>query len=150
VAENDPAVDAEFHGSLNYNNLLQIFLPANSNVRDTNNLGTVTVLPTATHTHLVTRTAVEYDSSQRYQITYTVPTIVDSVGDYQRYRLLIQKQPGAQAQQLNFQLTLPQNAQVISTLPELDASYDLEQPILDFRLDLDGNQWIEVIYKMDE
>jgi Protein of unknown function (DUF4012) len=149
VAENDPAIDQEYHGELDYRNLMQIFLPLNANILDGSNLGVVTRVPLEAHTLLVTRTEIAYDSSERYQIEYEIPALIETIGDYQRYRLLIQKQLGARAQAANVQITLPENATLISSSPEADASYSLEQPILDYRLELDSDQWIEVIYQMN-
>jgi len=148
LAQEDPAIDDEFHGPLDYNNLLQIFLPIGTTIQETDDFRITTLVESETHTQLITRTTVEYDSGERYQIEYEVPTIVDTVGDYQRYRLLMQKQPGARTQAINLQITLPEDARVVSSSPQADASYNLEKPILDYRLNLDGDQWIEVIYQV--
>jgi hypothetical protein len=150
VAENDPAVDAEFHGALDYYNLMQVFVPLGATLTDTNNMDVGYVVSQATHTLFVTRTQVNYDTGERFQFVYEVPPIIETIGAYQRYRLLIQKQAGAYPQDTNIQIALPGNAVIISSTPAADASYYLEQPILDFRLLLDGDQWIEVIYQLPQ
>lgn len=147
VAENDPAIDEEYHGPLNYRNLIQVFLPFDAEIIGGTNLGVVTRIPLKSHLLLAARTEVAYDSSERYQIEYDAPDIIEDIGSYQRYRLLIQKQAGARAQSVNVQITLPETAFVISSSPEATASYSLDQPILDYRLNLDSDQWIEVIYQ---
>lgn len=147
VAGQDPAVDAEFHGPLDYRSLLQVFLPAGTSIEDTDNLGNFDVIEQDNHTLFVTSSIIEYDSGERYQILYTTPPLIQTIGDLKAYRLLVQKQPGSRAQALNVQIRLPENAQVISSTPNAAANYELEQPIVDFRLELDGDRWIEVIYR---
>jgi hypothetical protein len=146
VAENDPAVDDDYHGAIDYYNLMQVFVPVGVSLTDTNNLTDGYVVEQDNHTLFVARTQVNYDTGERFQFFYTVPAMVETIGEYQRYRLLIQKQPGAHEQDVNVQITLPQNAVYVSSTPLPDASYSLEQPILDFRLLQDSDQWIEVIY----
>jgi hypothetical protein len=147
VAENDPAIDEAYHGPLNYRNLMQVFLPFNTEIIDGTNLGVGTRIPLATHLLIAARTEVAYDSSERYQLVYEIPDLIEDIGNYQRYRLLIQKQPGARTQAVNVQVTLPENASVVSSVPAANASYSLDQPILDYRLNLDTDQWIEVIFR---
>ncbi|MBC7813249.1 MAG: hypothetical protein H7175_18975, partial [Burkholderiales bacterium] len=64
-----------------------------------------------------------------------------------RYRLLLQKQPGMLGEVVNVQVTLPLGAQVISASPEPITSYSLDQPILEFRVDLLSDEWVEIIYR---
>jgi hypothetical protein len=73
--------------------------------------------------------------------------LIEDLGNFQHYRLLIQKQAGAREQSANVQITFPETASIISSSPEADASYDLDNPILDYRLNLDSDQWIDVIYQ---
>jgi hypothetical protein len=146
LASTDPAVDEEYHGPLTYNNLMQVFLPLNTNLLSQENIDT-TVIPLDTHTLLVGQSSVAYDSSERYSFEYQTPLVVDSFGTYQRYRLLIQKQAGARLQLANIQITLPENAVFVSSNPIPAANYSLEQVIIDYRLELDGDVWIEVIYQ---
>jgi hypothetical protein len=146
VAEKDPAARPE-HGSINYNSILQVFVPANSLLTSTNNLRfEPTVVPSGTHTDFVARVGVEYNQSERFQFSYTAPVLVERFGPYRRYTLVLQKQPGTLNETANVQITLPTNARTVHTSPEADASYSLEQPILEFRVDLTTDQTIEVIY----
>ena len=148
VASSDPAVDPEYHGPLDYRNLLQVFAPLNSQLTTTDNLvREPEVTQTDNHSLFVTRVNVEYDTSERYQFVYNTPALVEQIGPYQRYRLLIQKQPGTQNEAVNVQVTLPEGATAIGITPEAAASYDLERPIIEFRLMLDSDQWVEVIYQ---
>lgn len=150
IASQDPAVDPEYHGELDYGNLLQVFTPANS----TPTLGgleedvrVIEVVQQQAHAIFVSIFDVEYDTAERVQFAYTTPPLIEELGTYKRYRLLLQKQPGTVDESVSVQLTLPEGAEVVSTSPEVAASYTLEQEILDFRLNLTTDQWIEVIYR---
>ncbi len=146
VAENDPAVGPQ-HGSLNYNSLLQVFVPANSQLVDTNNLDTEpTVAPTDTHTIFVSRIGIDYNQSARYQFFYDSPDLIEQLGPYRRYKLVLQKQPGMLGEFVNVQVTLPKGAHAISISPEAAASYNLENPILEFRVELVKDEAIEIIF----
>jgi hypothetical protein len=150
VAANDPAVDAEFHGPLDYRNLMQVFTPLNSQLDSTDDLPREPrVTDMDDHTIFITQVTVEYDSSERFQFVYHTPSLVETIGPYQRYRRLIQKQPGTQNEAANVQVTLPENAIAIGITPEPDASYNLERPIMEFRLVMDSDQWVEIIYQQD-
>jgi hypothetical protein len=148
VASDDPAVDPEFHGPIDYNNLLQVYVTANSQYVDSENLGlTPTQIDESTHTIFAARSRIEYDTAQRYQIMYDTPVVVDTVGPYQRYRLLIQKQPGVEAENVSVQIRLPEGASFVSSDPTPAATYFLESLILDYRLNIRSDQWIEVLYE---
>ncbi len=41
---------------------------------------------------------------------------------------------------------LPAGASTVNVSPEPVASYDLQQPILEFRVELSHDMWIEIIY----
>ncbi|MCC6804280.1 MAG: DUF4012 domain-containing protein [Anaerolineae bacterium] len=148
IAENDPGVNPDANGPLDYASLVQIFVPAGTTLQETTNVTTPpTVANNETNTEFVTRLYIPYDSTQRYQFSYTTPPVVESLGAYQRYRLLVQKQPGTPANALSVQIMLPPDADIVSTSPEPAADYYLERPILEFRPDLSTDQWIEVIYR---
>ncbi len=148
VAEDDPAVNAEYHGPLDYNSLLQIFLPAGSVLLDTVNFPAAPLqVPGQDHMRLVTRINIPYNTSSRFQLDYSSPLRVETFGDYNRYRLLVQKQPGTLAEAVDLQISLPPGAQIVSVTPETVATYDLDRPILEFRLRLNTDQWVEIIYK---
>lgn len=150
VASADPAVDPEFHGPLDYNNLLQVFVPPGSEIDSTSNLPQE---PRVVDQHgqriFVSRVRVAYDTTARFQYSYHTPALVETIGPYQRYRLLIQKQAGTQPNLVSVQVTLPANARAIGIMPEPATSYNLDRPILEFRLTLDSDQWIEIIYQME-
>jgi hypothetical protein len=148
IAEQDPAVDPQYHGPLDYNNLLQVFFPVNSRVTETSELlSSGEVIDDSAFTVMTTEFTVPYDSGQRLQFAYSTPPIVEPYGPYQRYRLLVQKQPGTLHDPVSIQVSLPTNATLISTSPEPAASYQLEQRILEFRADLVSDQWIEIVYQ---
>ncbi len=151
LASQDPAVNPAKHGPLNYRNLLQVFTPANSQLESTNNLNREPqVISEANFTQFISRVLIEYDSSERFQFSYQTPTLVEQIGPYQRYRLLVQKQPGTAADPVNVQIALPVGASTVGISPDPAASYDLEQPTLEFRLDLQTDRWIEITYQLAE
>lgn len=148
LAEEDPAVQpAHYGGSIDYNNLLQLFVPANSTLTGSNNIVTEpTTVASEGHTAFVAFVQVKYDQSERFQFSYTTPPLVESFGPYRRYTLRLEKQPGMVRELVNVQVRLPQGARTVEISPPADASYQLEQPILEFRVDLTTNQTIEIIY----
>jgi hypothetical protein len=146
VAESDPAVRPE-NGPLNYNSLLQVFVPANSQLVGSNNLSIEpTVAPTVTHTILVSRIGIDYNQSERYQFSYDTPTLIEPLGPYRRYKLVLQKQPGMLGEFVNVQVTLPKGAHAVNTSPAAAASYQLENSILEFRVELVKDEEIEIIF----
>ena len=100
-----------------------------------------------TNTEFVSRILVPFDSNQNFQFSYLTRSLVETLGSYKRYRLLVQKQPGTPANALEVQISLPANTSILSTDPEASASYTLDRPILEFRTDLSVDRWIEVIYQ---
>lgn len=148
TAANDPAVNPPTNGPADYNNLLQVFVPQGTAFTDATNLPDSPVVSTnALNTAFISRLFIPFDSSQRYQFSYLTPPVVDQLGSYQRYRLLLQKQPGTPANAVNVQVMLPANATFVSSAPEAAASYNLERPILEYRTDLSVDRWIEIIYE---
>jgi hypothetical protein len=151
LAANDPAVNPAKHGPLNYRNLLQVFTPAGSELQSTNNLNQEPqVIDEAAFTQFITRTLIEYDTSQRLQFSYQTPALVEQIGPYQRYRLLVQKQPGTQADPVSVQIALPPGARAVGISPAPVASYDLDRPTLEFRFDLQVDRWIEITYRLND
>ena len=151
LADNDPAVDPEHHGPLDYRTLLQVIGPANSTLAASANPNLrFSVAKQPEHTLLATSLMVPYDQGQRVQYTYTTPGIVETFGPYQRYRLHIDKQPGTVREAISVQLSLPSGASPVSIDPPPAASYDIDRPILEFRLQLTTDEWIEVIYRLPE
>lgn len=147
LAEKDPAVRPAHYNYIDYYNLLQVFVPPGSVLLNTDNLSREpTVVASEDHTVFVAQTHVAYNGGERFQFTYTTPVTVESVGAYRRYRLLLQKQPGMIGETVSVQVRLPAEAEVIDTSPEAAASYELDQPIVEFRATLVTDQWIDVIY----
>ena len=149
LAKDDPAVDPEFHGPIDYKTLTQIHLPANIEIIEEENLNQMSVVQDEESSLIITRVDVDYDTSERVQLKYSTPPVENSIGDFFKYQLLIQKQPGSKVQTMNLQIKLPPEAKVVSLSPEASAEYDLGTTILDFRLDLLSDQWIEVIYVLE-
>lgn len=146
IAALDPAVHPN-NGDLDYSSIVQIFVPVNSILLNTTNLRLdPTIVNGDTHTTFVARVKVDYNANERISLTYETPVLVEAFGPYRRYELVLQKQPGALPEQVNVQVTLPVGATVIDTNPEPVASYRLEQRILEFKVTLDRDQRIEVIF----
>jgi len=147
VAESDPAIRNGHYLDIDYDNLLQVFVPARSTLTATDNIGyAVATEQTDTHTAFVVKTRVAYNSGERFQFQYTTPRLVRADGPYQHYRLLIQKQPGTRGDPVSVQVTLPPGARMVSATPEVLASYELERQILEFRVTLSTDQWIDVYF----
>ena len=148
VADTDPGVNPPTNGPADYNNLMQVFVPVGTALTDSTNLPTTpTVVTNDNNTEFISRVLVPFDSSQRFQFSYVTPTVIEDLGPYKRYRLLIQKQPGTPSNPVNVQIMLPQGSTRVSSTPDPDASYNLERPIVEYRLDLTVDHWIEIIYK---
>lgn len=147
-AEQDPAVRPEHYGNQkDYTNLLQIFVPKGSAITATNNLpGEVKIGEGLNRQIFVTLVRVNYDTTERFQVSYRTPAVVEPFGEQKRYRLLIQKQPGTPGDEVNVQVTLPEGAQLISISPDPATSYTLDRRILEFKLRLTTDQWIDIIF----
>lgn len=146
VASLDPAVDPR-NGDLDYSSIVQVFVPANSTLIETSNLRfEPTIVNEDTFTTFVARIKVDYNTTERMILNYETPVLVEEIGPYRRYRLVLQKPPGTLTERVNVQVTLPKDADTIYTDPEPANTYKLEQPILEFQLDLDRDQMIEIIF----
>ncbi len=148
VAQRDPAVQPEHYGSdIDYHNLMQVFVPAGTTLTNTDNLrDEPVVVATEAHTIFVSSTEVAYNSGERYQFSYTTPPRVETFGPYRRYRLLLQKQPGMSGELASVQVSLPEEARMVSTSPAVVAAYSFDRQVLEFRVTLVTDQWIEVIF----
>ncbi|MCC6616514.1 MAG: DUF4012 domain-containing protein [Anaerolineae bacterium] len=147
IAEQDPAVDPAYHGPLDYRSLLQVFTPLGSVLRETTG-ATFDVEPIDDPLHyaFVTQIDVDYNSGERIQFSYNTPALIQNLGEYRHYRLLLQKQPGTPAELVSVQVSLPPGASVIQTQPEAAASYNLDRPIVEFRVELAGDRSVDIIY----
>jgi hypothetical protein len=139
-------VDPEHHGPLDYNNLLQVFVPLGSELTGTNLTFEPQTANTDQHTIFVSNNTIAYDSTERLQFSYATPPLIETVGAYSRYQLNVQKQLGTIADPIGVQVTLPADAQVVRVSPQPVASYNLDNPILEFRFTLNTDQQIEIIY----
>jgi hypothetical protein len=149
VADKDPAVKPEHYGNQkDYANLMQVFIPGGSTLTGTDNIQASPQTVNDEHlTTLVATVKVNFDSTERFQYSYTTPSLVEPFGPYQRYRLLLQKQAGTPGDAVNVQLALPPGASLVSASPAPAANYTLDNSILEFRFQLVTDQWIEVIFK---
>jgi len=148
LTDNDPAFDPENHGTLDYYNLMQVFVPAGSVLTDMNNFfAPPEVVVDEYWTQFISPFVIPYDNAERFQLSYDTPRLVQEEGPYRRYQLLLQRQPGRLSESVNVQVSLPVNAQIVSTSPPATTSFNLGQPILEFRIELLTDQWIEVLYR---
>ena len=148
LAKNDPAVNPQYNGPIDYSSLVQFFVPTGTSLSEATNVeDTPTVVNNDANTEFVARAFVPFDSNQNFQFSYVTRPLIETLGAYKRYRLLVQKQPGTPTNALDVQVSLPANATVISTTPIASASYNLDRPILEFRTDLSVDRWIEIIYQ---
>lgn len=148
VASLDPAVNPQFHGPLTYNNLMQVYVPVGAQL--TEQIGSFINLAAhiGVNHHLFTSiVSVPYNTSERFQLAYTAPNVVETVGEYQRYSLLIQKQPGMREEGINLQISLPPGATLVSSTPAAAATYNINRQILEFRLILKSDTQIEIVYQ---
>lgn len=149
IAQNDPAVRPEHYNNINYYNVMQVFVPAGSSLNESDNFTTevLTERGDETHTAFVSSLVVDYNTQERPQLTYSTPDLIEDLGEYKRYRLLIQKQPGTRKDEVSIQVRLPDGIEIISTSPEPVAQFELDQTTLEFRTSLERDQWIEIIYR---
>lgn len=149
VAALDPAVNPAYHGPLTYNNLLQVFAPLDAQLLNTTGLSLdeITVIREPAHSRLVTEVTVPFDSSERFQFSWQSTGVVEQIGRYHHYRLLVQKQPGTRSDVTSVQVALPVGAALVNVRPEPSASYNLDSLILEFRFNLTTDSWIEIAYE---
>ncbi|MBX3063423.1 MAG: DUF4012 domain-containing protein [Anaerolineae bacterium] len=148
AAANDPAMKPEhYRDQIDYFNLMQLFVPKGTVISASDNLNSPVTDMVGTTTDFIATILVKYDTTERYQYEYTTPVVVESLGPYRRYRLLLQKQPGTRDDPVTIQVTLPANAVMVSVSPEPAASYTLDKPILEFRLTLTSDRQIEIVYQ---
>lgn len=148
VAELDPAIKPAHYNDIDYHNLLQIFAPAGSTLHTSDGFpSTPQTVTTDTYTEFVSVVSVAYDTSERYQVAYTTPALVEQFGPYRRYTLTLEKQPGTLSDFATIQVTLPPGTTIISTSPEPSATFEIDSPILEFRVQLVNDETIEIVYR---
>ncbi|MFN8531130.1 MAG: DUF4012 domain-containing protein [Anaerolineae bacterium] len=151
IASADPAVDDRFHGPLDYSNLLQVYTPAGSTLTETaGSLLNPQVVTNDLTTQFVSNLVVPYDTSDRFQFVYSVPDVVQSLGAFEEYNLLVQKQPGMRQELVIVQVTLPEGASLVDASPEPTATYSIDRQILEFRIDFRSDTAIRVIYSLPQ
>lgn len=147
-ASTDPAVDAAFHGPLDYASIVQIFIPFSSVVEDAVGFARpVSSFESNGAAMITSLVRVPYDSVPRIQLSYRTPVVVQQIGSFWRYSLQLQKQPGMRSETVNVLVTLPANATIVSANPEPAVTYQLERQIIEFRLNLRRDERIEVVYE---
>ena len=128
VAANDPGVNPDLNGPLDYSNLFQLFVPPGTTLTGTTNISTTpTVVYNDTTAEFVTPLFIPYDSAQRFQFDYQTQPVVDDLGPYKRYRLLVQKQPGTAANAVSVQIILPPGMSAVDISPAPAATYILDR-----------------------
>lgn len=147
IAEKDPAVNEAFHGRLDYNNLFQLYIPASSSLTEAigDMFRTEEIVNPDNH-QIVSRLTVPYDSNQRMQYIYRTPDVLEDFGDFQRYHLVIQKQPGMRVEVVNVQVTLPEGVSLVSSTPPPSASYSIGRQILEYRFEMMSDLEIDIVY----
>ncbi len=148
LAAKDPAFAPEHYGlNKDYGALVQIFTPSGSDLISGTMSSSVEIVEQPNHTAMVGLVNVLYDDSALVQVNYTNSYKPDTSGPYQRYRLLLQKQPGTRSDSAIITVSLPAGSRVVSVSPQPNAQYNLGRPVLEFNLLLRQDEWIEVIYE---
>ncbi len=151
TAANDPAVNPPYNGTADYYTLTQLFVPVGTELTETDNVGiNPTVVQQESHTLIVSQFAVPFDSSQRFQFNYHTSAVVETLGELHRYRLMLQKQPGARANVINVQVMLPAGMEMDSSNIAPATSYTIGRQIIEFRVVLVEDQWIELIFSSSD
>lgn len=148
VAENDPAVDPDYHGPLDYTSMVQIYAPQGSDLteyaRDVN-------LPTefvSNNLWLISTSFITpYDGQRRIQFEYTTPDAHARNGNFGRYRLEIEKQAGTDRDPITVQITLPPRTRVTESIPQISTSFNVETLIVEYQLNLQTDQYIDLIFE---
>ncbi|MDX2160917.1 MAG: DUF4012 domain-containing protein [bacterium] len=150
IAENDPAVDPEYHGQLDYFTLMQFFIPEAAQVQPgTTAVANLEQVPHSPHTLLTGFVSLPFNTQQRVQFSYRIPDLIEPLDDgVLRYRLLIQKQPGSIGDAVTVQVSLPPDARFLSANPEPVAEYRLDTRVLEFAVTTATDQWVEVTYAL--
>ncbi|MBZ0285207.1 MAG: DUF4012 domain-containing protein [Anaerolineae bacterium] len=152
LAAFDPAVRPEHYWvRKDYFNLFQIFVPADSQLLDIDyDSWKVERVSEDLYASFISFVQVPYDDSRQIELVYSTEPLVESFGDYRKYSLLFQKQPGVLTELLKLSIQLPKNTSIISVIPPEYSIDDQTQPELTLDLRLLTDQWIEVIYKVND
>lgn len=146
IARDDPAVNPEFHGPLLYLNRIQIFTPPTvENIGSS--FASLQSFAGEDYTRHISSIQIDYDSTQRYDITYQTEDMVETTANLSHYRLLIQKQPGTRSETIDVRITLPDNSEPVFVFPETDAVYESTQVSVEYLFELESDTWIDIIYR---
>jgi hypothetical protein len=147
AAEADPAVRPEHYGNQrDYHTILQVLVPDGSQMIPTDETIETQAVDMGVYTNFIKRMFVLYDGTSRIEYEYTLPNVIEMVGDYRRYRLHLEKQPGTRADAVLVTISLPASSSIVSISPEPSAEYDLGEKVVEFDLFLLQDQAIEIIY----
>ncbi|HRE48222.1 MAG TPA: DUF4012 domain-containing protein [Aggregatilineales bacterium] len=147
-AKSDPAVRPEhYRTQIDYGNILQVFVPRGAQLTGSNNVeDPITTVEWERYTSFTTYVLVAYDTTERYQLSYKTLPVVSEFGTYKRYILQLQKQPGTRGDVTTVQVKMPRGASVLTIRPEPTTTFQVENTILEFRMQLTTDQQIEIIY----
>jgi hypothetical protein len=147
TAQEDPAVRPEHYGNQkDYYSILQVLVPSGSQLIATDGSVTPQTIDADAYTSFVGRAFVLYDGTSRIEYEYALPNVLEDVGDYKRYRLQFEKQPGTRADAALVTIFLPAGSSLVSVSPVSSAQYDLGQQVVEFNLSLLQDQTIELTY----
>lgn len=148
VAENDPAVAPEHYGTQrDYFTRMQTIVPANAELSRVEGFREeIDIFDGDGYRAFTGQVIVQYDDSERVQFEYSQPSLVQPVGDYQRYWLTLQKQTGSTGDIVNVTVFLPPGAVVLSASPPPNQQYFLDSTVYEYNLTLVQSQSIEIIY----
>jgi hypothetical protein len=145
----DPAV-GPIHGTLEYNNLFQVFAPVDTELVTVDHLQwDLEIIADDKQTDFITFATIPYDGSEHFHFSYDTPPLVEEFGPYHRYRLLLQKQAGRMEDAVHVQVTLPPGAEVVSISPRLSDQDQPAVPVVEFDMLLNTDQWVEIIYTVN-
>lgn len=85
--------------------------------------------------------------SKQIRVHYLSAPLIQKEGTRSIYRLTIQKQPGTRGHALMVRVTLPDGAQMIESSPAPSAEYRLAQDVVEFKIRLDGDRQIVLVYR---
>lgn len=149
-AVTDPAVRPEHYGdNLDYTTLWQVFTPPESRLTGeaTELRGMVTV-DNALFTRFTGLTTIPFGGINQIRLNYASTGLVERVGEYYRYRLLIEKQLGSRGDHYHVTITLPANYEVVSTVPVEGVVYELVQEMVEYDVIVQNHLGIEVVFRL--
>jgi len=148
VAEADPAVAPEHYGTQrDYFTRLQTIVPHNSELIESEGFRRDLVIDETEDYRIFTgQVVVLYDDSERVQFVYRQPDLVQSLGDYQRYELYLQKQIGSRGDRVTVTIFFPPDTDVLTASPAPTQEYELDGLVYEYTLTLDESQYIDIIF----